>query len=144
MSQIQDPRLANLIYNFMGQTMAELNKIDKNNVGGSSLRALKTDPKNVFRVNADASMSMLPAPPVNLAGSPPAVAPPIHQPIPQSTVPAAPAANVVNAGLNPFDSIPMPTPQPRVELRVKNSGDVRKEIDNIVSALNNIKNLLDE
>ena len=76
MSQIQDPGLANLIYNFMGQTMAELNKIDKNNVGGSSLRALKTDPKNVFRVNADASMNMIPSHSEQLPGSIPAVVSP--------------------------------------------------------------------
>jgi len=138
MSEIQDPRLANLIYNFMGQTMAELNKIDKHNVGGSSLRALKTDPKNVFKVNTDASMNMIPSAP---GGLPPVVASP--QPvIPQATVPAAPPPNVVNAGINLNTQIEQPIIQNKIQL--KNTNNIKNEFDKIISALNNIKNLLDE
>lgn len=137
MNQIPDPRIANIVYNFLGNTLAQLNEIDKHNVGGSSLKALKTDPKNVFRVNADSSLNLIPnetpvLPPVQAA--PPPVAP-------QATVVAVPDHNVVNAGIN---AIPAPTPQPRIELVVNNSSEIKAEFDKIISALTNIRNLLNE
>lgn len=138
MSQIPDPQIANIVYNFLGNTLAQLNEIDKHNVGGSSLKALKTDPKKVFRVNADASFDLIPneaqvLPPVQTAPPPPVAAP--------ATVVAAPNHNVVNAGIN---TIPAPTPQPRIEVVVNNSSEIKAEFDKIISALTNIRNLLNE
>ena len=79
MSNIQDPRIANIVYNFLGTTLAQLNEIDKHNVGGSSLKALKTDPKNVFRVNSDPSLNLIPEAPLTQSLPPP---PPISPPPP--------------------------------------------------------------
>jgi len=140
MSQQIDPRIANVVYNFLGNTLAQLNEIDKNNLGSSSLKAVKTDPKNVFSMSHDASMNLMPAN-MQVLPEPPQVQQPEMHSIPQATV--------VNAGLNiphtiPVATLPVTPPQPRVELQIKNSGDVKKEIDNIISALSNIKNLLDE
>lgn len=136
MSQQIDPRIANVVYNFLGTTLAQLNEIDKNNLGSSSLKALKTDPKNVFRVSGDSSMNLLPSPPVESESS--LVAPAL----PQATVVAAPNPNVVNAGINlnhPVSPITIPS-----TLSVKNSNHIKVEFDKIISALTAIKNLLDE
>jgi len=140
MSQQIDPRIANVVYNFLGNTLAQLNEIDKNNLGSSSLKAVKTNPKNVFSMSHDASMNLLPNEMPVLPS-----APPIQQPETQ----LIPQATVVNAGLNipntiPVATLPVTPPQTRIELGIKNSGDVKKEIENIISALSNIKNLLNE
>lgn len=138
MNQIPDPKIANIVYNFLGNTLAQLNEIDKHNVGGSSLKALKTDPKNVFRVNADSGVNLIPnetpiLPPVNDA-PPPVVS--------HATVVAAPNHNVVNPGINVHASVA--APQPRIELVVNNSSEIKAEFDKIISALTNIRNLLNE
>ena len=133
MNQIPDPNIANIVYNFLGTTLAQLNEIDKHNVGGSSLKAVKTDPKNVFRVNADAGTELLPDSPMSV--NPPQMAPqppvmPMVQPHPQATTVAAPAEFVANAKVQ--SSIPI------------HDKRVGKEIDNIIIALTNIKNILNE
>jgi len=133
MNQIPDPNIANIVYNFLGTTLAQLNEIDKHNVGGSSLKAVKTDPKNVFRVNADAGTELLPDFPMSV--NPPQMAPqpPVIstvQPHPQATTVAAPAEFVANAKVQ--SSIPI------------HDKRVGKEIDNIIIALTNIKNILNE
>jgi len=134
MNQIPDPKIANIVYNFLGNTLAQLNEIDKHNVGGNSLKALKTDPKNVFRVNADSSFNLIP--------NEPAVVPPQNAPVaPQATVVAAPDVNVVNAGIN---ATSVPTGQQHFVFQMKNSTQMKLEIDKIISALSNIKNILDE
>lgn len=137
MSQPIDPRIANVVYNFLGTTLAQLNEIDKYNLGSNSLKAVKTDPKNVFRVSADASMNILPSQPVETA-------PPPVVPQPQATVVAAPDHNVVNAGLNLNTPILVPATETKIHLQVKNSSQIKVEFDKIISALTNIKNLLDE
>lgn len=140
MSHIQDPNIANIVYNFLGNTLAQLNEIDKHNIGGSSLKALKTDPKNVFRVNTDQGMALLPSDP----NSPlPAVQPPAMPAIPQATVAAAPAANVVNAGINVQAPIPVKETIQQV-IQFTNGPKLIPEIDNIITALTNIKNILNE
>jgi hypothetical protein len=133
MNQIPDPNIANIVYNFLGTTLAQLNEIDKHNVGGSSLKAVKTDPKNVFRVNADAGTELLPDFPMSI--NPPQMAPqppamPMVQPHPQATTVAAPPEFVANAMVQ--SSIPI------------HDKRVGKEIDNIIIALTNIKNILNE
>ena len=141
MSHIQDPQIANIVYNFLGNTLAQLNEIDKHNVGGSSLKALKTDPKNVFRVNADQGMALLPSDPVNLL--PPVIQQPQTPVIPQATVPAAPAVNVVNAGLNVSAPVPVQETIQQV-IHFTNGPKLIPEFDKIISALTNIKNILNE
>lgn len=138
MSQIPDPRIANIVYNFLGNTLAQLNEIDKNNLGSSSLKAVKTDPKNVFSMSHDMSMNLMPSAPMDMP------LPPVQQPaapaIPQATVVAAPAHNAVNAGINV-----QPEPQIIVnKIQLKNAPSIKEEVDKIITALSNIKNLLDE
>lgn len=137
MSQIPDPRIANIVYNFLGNTLAQLNEIDKNNLGSSSLKAVKTDPKNVFSMSHDMSMNLMPSAPLDMP-------PPVQQPsapvIPQATVVAAPAHTAVNAGINI-----QPEPQIIVnKIQLKNASSIKEEVDKIITALSNIKNLLDE
>lgn len=136
MSDISDPRIANIVYNFLGTTLAQLNEIDKHNIGGSSLKAVKTDPKNVFRVNSDSSVNLIPniphpasippenspADPVNLRNA--------HPIMPQATAVAAPPEFVQQAINNPAVSIK----DPRI------SGEIEK----IIVALNNIKSFFNE
>ena len=133
MSQIQDPAIANIVYNFLGNTLAQLNEIDKHNIGGSSLKALKTDPKNVFRVNSDQGMSLLPSEPSNLT-------PPVFEQ-PQVPIHANPAVNVVNAGLNVSAPIPVQETIQQV-IQFKNGPKLIPEFDKIITALTNIKNIL--
>lgn len=139
MSQIQDPAIANIVYNFLGNTLAQLNEIDKHNIGGSSLKALKTDPKNVFRVNYDQGMSLLPSEPSNL--TPPVFEQPQAQP--QAPIHANPAVNVVNAGLNVSAPIPVQETIQQV-IQFKNGPKLIPEFDKIITALTNIKNILNE
>jgi len=131
MSQIPDPRIANIVYNFLGNTLAQLNEIDKNNVGGSSLKALKTDPKNVFRVNADPGMDLIPE---------------YHQP--PAPVPAAPSVNVAPPVAAPVATA-VAAPPEYVQNAVKMNAHFRDprisgEIDKIINALNNIKTFFNE
>ena len=135
MSQIQDPAIANIVYNFLGNTLAQLNEIDKHNIGGSSLKALKTDPKNVFRVNSDQGMSLLPSEPSNLT-------PPVFEQ-PQAPIHANPAVNVVNAGLNVSAPIPVQETIQQV-IQFKNGPKLIPEFDKIITAFTNIKNILNE
>jgi hypothetical protein len=122
MNDISDPKIANIVYNFLGNTLAQLNEIDKHNIGGSSLKALKTDPKNVFRVNSDHSVNLIP----NVTTPIPAA---ISVP-PQATAVAAPPEFVQQA----------------VTTSVINTKDPRigGEIDKIIIALNNIKAFFNE
>ena len=138
MNQIPDPKIANIVYNFLGNTLAQLNEIDKHNLSGNNLKAVKTDPKRVFSMSHDASMNLMPSFP---AEPPPVDQQPPVQTIPQATVVAAPAHNVVNAGINLE-----PTPQQITinKIQLKNSATIKEEVDKIISALSNIKNLLDE
>ena len=138
MNQIPDPRIANIVYNFLGYTLAQLNEIDKNNLSGENLKALKTDPKRVFSMSKDASMDLMPALPPEM---PPPVQPAPVQHIPQATVVAAPSHNVVNAGMN-VETAPQQIVVNKIQL--KNSATIKEEVDKIISALSNIKNLLDE
>jgi len=64
-----------------------------------------------------------------------------HPPMPQATVVAAPDVNVVNAGIN---ATSVPTGQQHFVFQMKNSTQMKSEIDKIISALSNIKNILDE
>jgi hypothetical protein len=134
MSQPLDPRIANVVYNFLGTTLAQLNEIDKNNLGSSSLKAVKTDPKNVFRLNTDSSMNLMPSDSINLA------LPPVDSQS-QATVVAAPSHNVVNAGINIVSEQSPVQIQP---LKIKGAGEIKKQIDVIISALNVLKTYLNE
>ena len=130
MSQIPDPKIANIVYNFLGNTLAQLNEIDKHNVGGSSLKAVKTDPKNVFRVNADPGMNLVP----NI--------------IPQNQQPDAPAVNVPVPVTHPVATA-VAAPPEYVQNAVKMDAHFRDprisgEIDKIINALNNIKTFFNE
>ena len=130
MSQIPDPKIANIVYNFLGNTLAQLNEIDKHNVGGSSLKAVKTDPKNVFRVNADPGMNLVP----NI--------------IPQNQQPDAPAVNVP-VPVTPPVATAVAAPPEYVQNAVKMDAHFRDprisgEIDKIINALNNIKTFFNE
>jgi len=135
MSQIQDPQIANIVYNFLGNTLAQLNEIDKHNVGGSSLKALKTDPKNVFRMNADPGMNLIPNP----------IAEYQQPPVP---VPAAPSINVAPPVAAPVATA-VAAPPEYVQNAVKMDAHFRDprisgEIDKIINALNNIKTFFNE
>ena len=134
MSQQLDPQIANVVYNFLGTTLAQLNEIDKNNLGSSSLKAVKTDPKNVFRRNADPSMNLLPSEAVNLA-------PPPAPPQPQATVVAAPNHNVVNAGINVAPAQQVVEVQ---SIKINGANEIKKQIDVIINALNSMKTYLNE
>lgn len=133
MNQIPDPNIANIVYNFLGTTLAQLNEIDKHNVGGSSLKAVKTDPKNVFRVNADAGTELLPD-----FQMPALAAQMTHQPSAAQMVQAHPQATAVAAAPDFVANIPL---QSNIPIHDKRVG---KEIDNIIIALTNIKNILNE
>ena len=132
MNQQLDPRIANVVYNFLGTTLAQLNEIDKNNLGSSSLKALKTDPKNVFRINADSSMNLMPSYPVETAPVPD---------MPAATVVAAPNQNVVNAGINVAPVQQSPVVQ---TVGIKGAEGIKKQIDVIINALNILKTFLNE
>lgn len=137
MNNIQDPRIANIVYNFLGNTLAQLNEIDKHNVGGSSLKALKTDPKNVFRVNSDPSLNLIPEAPIHN---------PAPTPQPNIIPSSVPAVN-----LNPLPSISEttvvaapPDILKNINLNASDKGKITKEIDIIITALSNLKNIINE
>jgi hypothetical protein len=129
MSDIADPNIQKLVYTFLGQTLAELNQIDKHNLGGSSLKAVKTDPKNVFRVTGDTAQMQMPY----VQDQPQAS----QQSMPQVSVPIAPPVNVVNAGLNI-----QPVASQNSSFQVEKG--VKQQINIIINALNHIQSILHE
>lgn len=137
MSNIQDPRIANIVYNFLGTTLAQLNEIDKHNVGGSSLKALKTDPKNVFRVNSDPSLNLIPEAPLTQSLPPP---PPISPPPPIPAVNLNPESSIAQANVvaAPPDFVK------NLNLTSAVQTKITKEIDNIIISLSNLKTIINE
>lgn len=129
MSDTLDPNLQKLVYTFLGQTLAELNQLDKHNLGSSGLKAVKTDPKNVFRVTGDTAQMQMP-----YVQNQPQTS---QESMPQVSVPMAPPANVVNAGLNI-----QPVASQNSSFQVEKG--VKQQINVIINALNHIQSILHE
>lgn len=138
MSEIQDPRIANIVYNFLGTTLAQLNEIDKHNIGGSSLKALKTNPKDVFRVNYDPGTNLIPHAPPQIAPQPP---------VQHAPPPSPPISNSVAAGWDQPQATAVAAPPEFIKnlnISDNNKNKISKEIDNIISSLSTLKNILNE